>query len=458
MLKQGLFSQRLALEREHFIAFTTAYLCEQLGDKGLIFHGRTGHMLLPGLTHMLRVRVIADQDYRIRAAMQRLRLDDRNKVRRYIEEVDEDQRVWVHNVFGISWDDAMQYDVIVNLAQLNVDNAASALVTMAQLPDFQMTPASRRTMDDLYLAAKIRLALARDERTYRTSFKVRADDGNVTITYNPQDAKVAGHIGEVLEGMEGIKKIGATMATTNLLWIQEQFNAASDTFKQVVDIATKWNAAVELVRLAPGQGEEPGEDAAAETPAAGEDAPDGAQKSWRDTGGIEDDTAEPASTGAGGMEDTLNELAKLNRSGGGRVVCGGPDHLVNSMDRTVPYSLVVVGDVFLSKGHAARARLSRELRGVVADRVHAPVVMSEDLKSQYLFNKKDAARIFGFLAITIAIYYLVFTHQAPILTFLSKEGWEYKALSAAAVFLFVPLIAYLYGNVTKAFLKLIGME
>jgi hypothetical protein len=33
-----------------------------------------------------------------------------------------------------------------------------------------------------------------------------------------------------------------------------------------------------------------------------------------------------------------------------------------------------------------------------------------------------------------------------------------KVLAAVAVFLFVPLVAFLYGNVAKSFLKLIKME
>ncbi len=40
------------------------------------------------------------------------------------------------------------------------------------------------------------------------------------------------------------------MATASMLWIQEEFEAGSETYEKVVEIATKWNASVELVRLA----------------------------------------------------------------------------------------------------------------------------------------------------------------------------------------------------------------
>jgi hypothetical protein len=101
----------------------------------------------------MKVRVLADQEYRIRAVMRDLGLE-RGKARRYIQDVDEDRRRWVRSMYGVSWEDAANYDVVLNLAQVSMENAATVLMNMAQLPDFQMTPASRRSMEDLRLAAR----------------------------------------------------------------------------------------------------------------------------------------------------------------------------------------------------------------------------------------------------------------------------------------------------------------
>jgi len=117
MVKPGIFSERLALERDIYLAFSTAYLCEKAKEGGLVYHGRTGHLLLSGVSHMLRVRVLADEEYRIRAVMQKLGLV-RQKAQKYIQEVDEDRRRWVHSMYGVSWDDAANYDMVINLARL----------------------------------------------------------------------------------------------------------------------------------------------------------------------------------------------------------------------------------------------------------------------------------------------------------------------------------------------------
>ena len=143
------------------------------------------------------------------------------------------------------------------------------------------------------------------------------------------------------------------------------------------------------------------------------------------------------------------------------------------LTRNVPYSLVVIGDMFLSKGHAARLRATRDLRGFFNDHIKAPVVTADELSSQYLFGKRDIARTIAYLAAACVLYFLVFTNQEPILaflaqtgwyaetvdtTFLSKAGWIPRIIVSLALFLFVPVVAYVYSNVTGALLKLIKME
>ena len=122
----------------------------------------------------LRVRVVCDKEQRILAVMERMGLE-RKKAAQYVDQVDDDRRRWAKSMYDVSAEEVINYDVVVNLEQMSLENTASALTGIAQLPDFQMTPASRKTMLDLGLGAKARLALARDERTSRATFKARAD-------------------------------------------------------------------------------------------------------------------------------------------------------------------------------------------------------------------------------------------------------------------------------------------
>lgn len=467
MIKPRAFSERLAAEKEYYLAFSTAYLCDRAIEGRLVYHGRTGHLLLPGVSHVLRVRVVSDEERRIRAVMNKMGIE-RAKASRYVEEVDEDRRRWVKSMYGVLVEGAINYDIIVNLEQMSVENAASALMGMAQLPDFQMTPASKKAMLDLRLGAKARLALARDERTHRATFKVRADSGVVTVTYLPQDSRLAEFIPEILRPLAGVSEARITMAMTNLLWIQQEYQPHSETYDKVVEIATKWNAAVELVRLAPEQESVSALDAVAQEVTA--DATDYKRREY--DGGIEEDSPEPLGENEG-LRTTLDELARVGRSGGGRTVYGDQRELVGTLDGNVPYTLAVIGDVFLSKGHAARLRATRDLQSVVSEHIKAPVVTADELGSQYLTGKRDVFRTAVFLTLTVVIYVLLFTNQDLVLGFLSHSGWYADAIEgtflarfgwisrlvvSAAVVLLIPILAYSYGSVTSAILKWIKME
>lgn len=449
MMNPRTFTERLARERDHYLAFSTAYLCDRAAEDPLVYDGRTGHLLLRGVSNVLRVRVLADEEYRIRATMESLGLS-REKARRYLAAVDADRRTWVRSMYGVSWEDALQYDVTVNVEHMSVANAASALVGMAELPDFHMTPASRRAVEDLRLAAKARLRLARDERTSRARFSVSARSGALTVTYLPKDIEVADDVARVLADLDGVTRVSVTMATTNILWVQEAFDPASDAFGEVVEIAGKWNAAVELVRFSAGAAN--GAAGAAPAPPVPEAVAEA---------GIEDDVAaEPPD--AGGLRATLDELARLGKSGGGRTVIGERGSLVASCCTAVPYSLVVLGQLFLDKGAAARQRLTRELQESIASRMRVPVVTADDLRAKYLFGRRDVVRLASSLLVVLALYALVFTNQEPVLRFLYGEWADGGALTraavAGAVFAVVPAVAYAYGTVARSLLKLIKME
>ena len=446
MVKPQLFTDRLALERDHYLAFSTAYLCERALEGPLVYHGRTGHMLLRGVSHVMRVRVVADEEDRIAATMRELGLDH-EKAHRYLTEVEEDRRNWARAMYGTSGEEPSDYDVVVNVERMSVPNAAASLLGMCQLPEFRMTPASRRELEDLLLSARARVLLAQDPRTNRFSFTASAHHGTLTVTYLPHDLEVAPHIEPVLSPLEGVD-LAVTMASTTILWVQESFDPEVEAVRNVVEIARKWNAAVELVQYVAVEEESPrpalaGAVAAPAVPEV--------------VGGIEEEV-EPAAVDPG-LQTTLNELARLGLSGGARYVYGQRSSLISTCCAGVPHSLVVIGDLFLDKNPAARTRLKREVQESIASRMRVPVVSADELRSEYLFGRRDGIRALAYLLVVAIVYLLVFTNQVPVLEFLVAEGdLLHRALVATAVFAFIPLVAWSYGTVARLLMKLIKME
>ncbi len=444
--------EQMAIDKDRFTAFLTATLCETAMREGLVYHGRTGHLVLPGVTHLLRVRVIQDQEQRITSVMERLNLSW-DKAGKYVDEVDEDRRRWVRTLYNVDWQDPEHYDTVINLSHLGVDNAATGLVALAQLPEFQVTPAALRTIEDLLLASRCRVALGADQRTHDVAVQVRSQRGRVSVTYLPRQEGRAELIPEVLKNVEGVEEVLCTMASTNLLWVQERFDPESETLAQILEIAGKWNAAVELVKLA--EGAEPATapelEAESQWPAEREE-PEGHGGILEDTSGAEEEVEDE------GMNQVHGRLIAAGRAGGQRVVPGGPKDLLGALNRTAPYSLVVVGNVFVSKAETARKRLSREMVGYLSDHLRVPVIGADELKVRYLFGSGQWLRLFIFAALAVAMFLGIITNQREILAFLTHEEAHGRIVATAALLIFVPFFAYVYGSFARYLLRLFRLD
>ena len=104
IVKRQLFTEELGIEIDRFKAFMTQSLCEQALKGGIVYHGRGGHLVLPGLIHVLRIRAIANLEDHIRMVMQRMNFT-RKQAKQYIEEVDEDRRRYSRFLYNVDCDD-----------------------------------------------------------------------------------------------------------------------------------------------------------------------------------------------------------------------------------------------------------------------------------------------------------------------------------------------------------------
>ena len=175
-------------------------------------------------------------------------------------------------------------------------------------------------------------------------------------------------------------------------------------------------------------------------------------------GGVEDEEPETIYND-GGLNRTKEDLLGLGRFGGQHTVCGGYSSILERIQGNGQYAMVVIGDMFLSKGHSARTRQTRELALNIRDRLKAPVITADEMKSRLLFGKKQAVTLLAFFAVIVCIYYTVFSHQPTLFNFLSGSlHQDYVWLSPLVLFCFIPLIAYLWGTVTGLALKIINID
>jgi len=458
VLKRLAPRERLARDKARYLAFITELVCERSSKGDLVYHGRNFHLLLQGISHVIRVCVVPEPERRIHNTMTRLGLD-RDKAVEYIRKLDEDLDNWSHFAHGVGLIDPQYFDLVFNLQNISIESASAALCSMAQLSDFQPTPASIRAMKNLWLASKVRYQIGTHELTAGADLRVSTREGRVTITYMPAQSKIAPKIPDVVAGIDGVQEIVCTMATTNLLWIAERFDPSSSLFAQINDLADRWGAAVELLLWsAPREGEiEAGDTGIAiGSSSGGSPLPRLVPKAMDLTGGIEDDREEPGEVSDNGLATTTERLIGAGRFGGSGTVTGELDTVVTALKSNPQYSLVVIGEMFLSKSPSVKTRLTRDAASFLRERVSIPVVMGDELQVQFLPGKRHLIGIAVSLLGTAILFGLVFTHQELVLDFLAGPSWKkWRILAVLGVAAVVPLMAYLYGSATGLILKLL---
>ncbi|MBU4278113.1 MAG: cytidylate kinase-like family protein [Proteobacteria bacterium] len=449
IIKAPIVSEKLAWEKEIYLSFVTDVLYKKIQDQNLIYTGRAAHLLFPGVKNILRVGVSVPMEIRADIVAKQLNLNP-GKALDYLKSLDVDIMKWVHYVHRADLRDTSNYDLQLNLENLSLANAADVLMQLAELPEFHLSDESVSHLEDLHLAARATLHLALNKETSNLNLGVRASGKVVTVTYLPRQKEVAESVSRVLGTLEECKGNVCTMAETNILYLSEHFDPKTEDFNQINQLAKRWGAAIELIRLIPPKDGKPFFQEVA--------GPEPRPEHGAYTGGVEDDGPE-VSADDGGLDNTIEELVAMGRSAGGVTIAGGQHEVIDALRDNDNYSLVVLGDLFLSKGPQASTRLTRELGLAIHERMKTPVIKIDELKSQFLFGMKQAFKLLMFCLIALCIYGLVFSFQVPILNFLGgslHEHWKWAA--SVAVVLFVPFVAYIYGTISGLILKLVNID
>lgn len=208
--KPGFF-EGVSLERKHFIAYLVAALCKEVRSDNVIYQGQAGHLLLHGIPHHLRLKVVADMEYRIKAAVERSGFT-REKAMQYIKRIDDDRDKWVKSMYDVDRNDPLTYDMIINLEHVSVASACDVVSEIAER-DFKMTPESQKIMNDMVLASSVRAKIAMGKHIGDDDIEVEANDGVITLTGIVRTLPDADRVREVVRGIDGVKDIVSKMGT-----------------------------------------------------------------------------------------------------------------------------------------------------------------------------------------------------------------------------------------------------
>ena len=158
-----------------------AAMCEVAQGGQLVYHGRAGQQLLPGIGHVLRVLIVAPMDYRIGIVRAQKGMDEQN-ARQFINELDRVRSRRFRALFNDDWQDPVGYDLVINSGRVSADTAASMVVDLSRRNEFQLTPASKAAFDDLTMTARVQAALITSQKTRNVVLNVRSEAGRVSLS------------------------------------------------------------------------------------------------------------------------------------------------------------------------------------------------------------------------------------------------------------------------------------
>jgi cytidylate kinase len=200
--------ERFDAETRHYITILQTTLLEFAESDNAVLMGRGGQWLLRGIPHVLRVRVIAPFEHRVRqwikrtaemggeaphqrAAADLLRRDDSEKAgrMRYLYEVD--------------LADPALYDLVINSEKLRYEAAMEMLEAVVRRPEMATTDAARRIVASRVLASRVQVALATHPETRRYRITVEAQDGVVTLEATAALERAL----EVARDVPGVKEV-----------------------------------------------------------------------------------------------------------------------------------------------------------------------------------------------------------------------------------------------------------
>ena len=198
-----------------YLAFIQAALTEEVRTGNAIYHGLAGHLLLGTGPHVLRTRIIAPMEFRIGKVQERLKYNRKEAIT-YIEKMDEDRRKWTQFLYGVDWRDPSLYDMVLNLEQMNLQEACDVVCAVARLKCFASTPQTQRALDDLAKASRVKANLAMNPATSDLQLEVVAHDGSVAIKgniFSPQQISEVALIARAAPGITEVRVDELELAT-----------------------------------------------------------------------------------------------------------------------------------------------------------------------------------------------------------------------------------------------------
>lgn len=178
--------ERMTHGRERYLSYIQAALLERVKGDNVVYHGHAGHLLLPEISHVFKVRVIAEIGKRV-ALMQHRQQVSKDEALAFIQNEDRHRAAWTRYLYKTEISDPRLYDIVLNIGRLKIQDACKIICTTALIDTFRASLKSKRAVENLALSSRVNAALQDICQA-----EVTSDAGNVRVRVRGQKLRKTG--------------------------------------------------------------------------------------------------------------------------------------------------------------------------------------------------------------------------------------------------------------------------
>ena len=175
---------RIFTKKDKYVAYIQSAVLKSLKKDNVVYHGFAGHFFVKDIPHVLKVRIVADMEERIRIMMERNAVSRKEAIR-FIDKMDKQRNRWSQQLYGIDTSDPNLYDLVIHIDTITVNDAVDIICKKIGLTRFQTTSYSQQKLEDLSLEAALKAYLV----DLKPAVQVKAQKGSVKITANESTAR-----------------------------------------------------------------------------------------------------------------------------------------------------------------------------------------------------------------------------------------------------------------------------
>lgn len=146
--------ERFGHGKERYISYFRAAFLNHMVNDNVVYHGLAGHFFLQNIAHVLKVRIIASMDARVKEEMKRENCSA-EEARYMLKKDDAERQKWSLALYGQDTLNCNLYDMVLHIDTMTVGDVVDVLYDMVKKGRYDATPESGTLLQTQALLANI---------------------------------------------------------------------------------------------------------------------------------------------------------------------------------------------------------------------------------------------------------------------------------------------------------------